>query len=193
MEKLKIKHREFEIIEEKSENSFIGVFKDKKYYINKFLPHTEAGDELCYSVSRIKTSGIKAPKLFLLDRKNGYVVREFIEGINVMNIIAESDLSEDIYRQLFLNAYMAKVNRMTLNYEIDKWILKNDELYYVYPHFINYDEEKDLAKRYLRLWFNTKELVQFLDKHELSFDKSRLKDEYTTNKEIVLMTVKHYR
>lgn len=193
MESIKIKHRLFEIVEQRSETSFIATFKNKKYFINKYEPHTEAGDELSYSVSRIKSSGIKAPKLFIRDRKNGYVVREFIEGQSVMSLIAEKDLDEEIYRQLFVNAYMAKLNRMTLNYEIDKWILKDGELYYVYPHFIIYDEEKDLLKRYLRLWFNTKELIQFLDKHDLSFDKTRLKDEYTTNKEIVLMTIKHYR
>lgn len=193
MESIKIKHRLFEIVEQRSETSFIATFKNKKYFINKYEPHTEAGDELSYSVSRIKSSGIKAPKLFIRDRKSGYVVREFIEGQSVMSLIAEKDLDEEIYRQLFVNAYMAKLNRMTLNYEIDKWILKDGELYYVYPHFIIYDEEKDLLKRYLRLWFNTKELIQFLDKHDLSFDKTRLKDEYTTNKEIVLMTIKHYR
>lgn len=193
MESIKIKHRLFEIVEQRSKTSFIATFKNKKYFINKYEPHTEAGDELSYSVSRIKSSGIKAPKLFIRDRKNGYVVREFIEGQSVMSLIAEKDLDEEMYRQLFVNAYMAKLNRMTLNYEIDKWILKDGELYYVFPHFIIYDEEKDLLKRYLRLWFNTKELIQFLDKHDLSFDKTRLKDEYTTNKEIVLMTIKHYR
>ena len=193
MLELKIKRKLFEIIEEKSSTSFIGVFKNKKYYINKYEPHTEAGEELAFSVSRIKSAGIKSPKLFLLDKKNGYIVREYIEGESVMELISKSDLSEDIYHQLFLNEYMAKINRMTLDYEPDKWILSNGTLYYVYPHFIIYDEEKDLVKRYLRLWFNTKELIQFLSKHGLSFDKTRLKDEYTTNKEIVLTTVKHYR
>ena len=193
MEEIKIKHHIFNKIEQISENSFIGVFKNKKYYINKFEPHTESGDEISYSVSRIKSAGIKSPKLFALDKKHGYIVREFIEGESVMEMIAKTDLPEDIYHKLFINAYMAKINRMTLNYEPDKWIVKDNELYYVYPHFIIYDEEKDLVKRYLRLWFNTKELVQFLNKHDLSFDKTRLKDEYVTNKEIVLMTVKHYR
>ena len=193
MTELIIRHRAFNIIEQKSNTSFIGVFKGKKYYINKFVPHTEAGEELCYSTLRIKSAGIKAPKVLLIDKKNGYVVREYLEGESVMEIISREDLSEDIYHQLFINAYMAKTNRMTLNYEIDKWIMKDGVLYYVYPYFIIYDEEKDLIKRYLRLWFNTKELIQFLSKHDLSYDKARLKDEYTTNKEIVMMTIKHYR
>ena len=194
MSEIKIKHRTFEIIEEISENEFIATRKGKKYYINKFVPGSEAGLELCYSCLRIYSAAVKAPMLYLTDKKGGYVVREYIEGgEKLIDIISREELSEDIYKQLFLNASLAKRNKITINYEPDKWVLKDGTLYYVYPHFIEYDEEKDLIKRYLRLWFNTKELVQFLNKNGRTFDKNRLKDEYTTNKEIVLMTIKHYR
>ena len=88
---------------------------------------------------------------------------------------------------------MAKSGRMTLNYSPDKWIISNGVLYYVYPWFINYNPKEELSEKYLRLYFNTKELAEFLDKNGVFYDKSRIKDEYSTNKEMVLMTVKYYR
>ena len=193
METIKIKHRIFEKNADISENSFIASHKGKKYQILKFEPKTESGMELAYSVKRISSANISAPKLYLLDKKEGYVVRELLEGETVMRYISRQDLPEKIYEQLFNNQYIAKTNRMTINYDIDKWIIKNDTLFYMYPHFIEYNEEKDLIKRYIRLWFKTKELVQFLGKNGLSFDKNRLSDEYATNKEIVLMTCKYYK
>ena len=158
-----------------------------------FEPKSDAGNELIYSCTRINSAGIKAPRLRWIDKKLGYVVRDYIEGVSVMEMISKGELDEDIYHQLFLNAYLAKINTMTLNYEPDKWVMSDGTLYYIYPHFILFDEEKDLVKHYLRLWFATKELVQFLSKNGLTFDAKRLKDEYTTNKGIVLMVCKHYR
>ena len=193
MSEIKIKHRLFEIIEETGSDSFIGVYKGNEYEILKFDYHTEKGAALLYALTRIKSSGVKAPKLFWVDKKAGYIVRELLVGETVMDYIAKQDLSDDLYRQLFLNEYLAKVNQMTLNYEIDKWIIVNNTLYYTFPEFIRYNEEKDLVKRYIRLWFNTKELSQFLANHGLSYDKTRLKDELSTNKDIVLMVCKHYR
>ena len=193
MEMIKIKHREFEIIETLSNNSFIGVYKDKKYFIKKYEPHSQEGNEITYAMRKISTSGVSSPKLKWIDNKLGYAVREYIEGRPISEVIASGDLSEDIYKQLFDNAYLAKLNKMTLNYEIDKWILAEDKLVYVYPMFIAYKKEKDLVDHYIRLWFNTKELNEFLTKLGIFYDKSRLKDEYLTNKEVVLMVCKYYR
>lgn len=193
MSEIKIKHRIFEKVKDLSDESFLATYKDKEYEVFKFDYKTEAGDALMYALTRIKNSGVKAPKLFLIDKKAGYAVREYLEGESVMELLSKENLSEDLYKQIFQNAYYAKVNGMTLNYEPDKWIIKDNTLYYMLPQFITYNEEKDLVKKYLRLWFPTKELAQYLANHNLSFDRTRLKEELATNKEIVLIVCKYYR
>ena len=82
---------------------------------------------------------------------------------------------------------------MTLDYEPDKWMLVDGKLYYIYPSFIMYSKEKDLADKYIRLWFNTKELANYLAKLGVFYDKSRLKEDFQTNKQIVLTVCKYYR
>lgn len=193
MSEIKIKHRIFEKVKDLSDESFLATYKDKEYEVFKFDYKTEAGDALMYALTRIKNSGVKAPKLFLIDKKAGYAVREYLEGENVMELLSKENLPEDLYKQIFQNAYYAKVNGMTLNYEPDKWIIKDNTLYYMLPQFIIYNEEKDLVKKYLRLWFPTKELAQYLANHNLSFDRTRLKEELATNKELVLIVCKYYR
>ena len=193
MSEIKIKHRIFEKVRDLSDESFLATYKGQEYEVFKFDYKTEVGDALMYSLMRIKNAGIKAPKLFWIDKKAGYAVREYLQGESVMELISRENIPEDLYRQLFLNEYLAKVNRMTLNYEPDKWIIKDGTLYYMLPQFIIYNEEKDLVKKYLRLWFPTKELAQYLANHNLSFDKTRLKEELATNKEMVLMVCKFYK
>ena len=193
MDSIKIKHRIFEKVKDLTDDSFLATYKGQEYEVFKFDYKTEAGDALMYSLMRIKNAGIKAPKLFWIDKKAGYAVREYLQGESVMELISRENIPEDLYRQLFLNEYLAKVNKMTLNYEPDKWIIKDGTLYYMLPQFIIYNEEKDLVKKYLRLWFPTKELAQYLANHNLSFDRTRLKEELATNKEMVLMVCKFYK
>ena len=193
MEQIKIKHRLFEKVEDLSESSFIAARKDKKYEVIVFDYSSEQGSKLLYSLSRIYNSGIKSPKIFYVDKKAGYIVRELVQGENMMNFISKQDITEDIYKALFNNRYIAKVSSLTLNYEPDKWVLCDNCLYYMGTEFIPYDESKDLVHKYMRLWFNTKELAQYLTNNNLPYDKTRIKDEYSTNKEIVLMTVKYYK
>ena len=82
---------------------------------------------------------------------------------------------------------------MTLNYEPEKWMLVNNELYYLSLMTIRYQKPKDLVDRYIRLWFNTNELAKYLKDLGKNYDKSRIKNDFSTNKEIVLMTCKYYR
>ena len=193
MSEIKIKHRIFEKIKDLSEDSFLATYKGQEYEVFKFDYKTEAGDALMYALNRIKNSGVKAPKLFWIDKKAGYAVREYIEGSSALDLLSKENLSEDLYNQLFKNEYLAKINGMTLNYEPDKWIIKDNTLYYILPQFIIYNEEKDLVKKYLRLWFPTKDLAQYLANRNLSFDKTRLKEELATNKELVLLVCKYYK
>ena len=193
MSEIKIKHRIFEKVRDLSDESFVATYKGKEYEVFKFDYKTEAGDALMYALNRLKNSGVKAPKLFWIDKKAGYAVREYLEGENVLKLLSKENLSEDLYKQLFLNEYYATASGMTINYEPDKWIIKDNTLYYMLPQFIVYSEDKDLVKKYIRLWFPTKELAQYLEKHNLSFDRARLKEELATNKELVLLVCKYYK
>ena len=185
--------KKYEVVEKLDDNTFLAVCKNKKFLVRTFEYVPEDGQELEYSLTRIKSSAIKAPKLELFDRKNKYAIIEYIEGESMAKYLSKHELNDDIYKQLFDTAYFAKMARITLNYEPDRWLLSEGKLYYVYPHILEYNEQKDLVKHYIRLWFNTKELSQFLNEKGLDFDKTRIKDEYTTNKEILLKTVSFYR
>ena len=193
METVKIKHKEYQITQIISDDKYIGSYKDKKYLLRKFDYSSEEGKALLYNIKKLINNGVKVPKLIAVDKKAGFLVSEYIEGITAMEYLSKQDFSEDLFDQLFKINHMAKSGRMTLNYSPDKWIIREGELYYVYPWFINYNPKEELSEKYLRLYFNTKELAEFLDKNGVFYDKSRIKDEYSTNKEMVLMTVKYYR
>lgn len=193
METIKIKHREFEKLEDINENQFIGLFKGKKYFITHFDPSSEEGKQYIYLLQRITNTGIRTPKLRWLDKKLGYSVREYLEGERADVVLSKGELPEKIYEDLFFNNYMARMSHMTLDYSPHNFLVVGDMLYYVIDDFIIFDKKKDLVDNYIRLWFDTKQLAEYLAKNGLSYDKKRIKDDYSTNKSIVLMTCKYYR
>lgn len=193
MENIKIKRKLFEIKEEISLDMFVGEYKGKLYEICKYDPNSTEDKDLIFSIKKINSSGVKSPKLVIVDKKTGYYVREKLNGEKCSDFLAREDFTDELYEKLFKTSYVARTSQMTLNYEPDKWMIVNGELYYTYPIFIRYQKEKDLAEHYIRLWFNTKELANFLGKIGVSYDKNRIKAEYLTNKEIVLKVCKFYR
>lgn len=193
MEIIKACHKEYEVKQIISDGIFKCERKGKMFLIRKFIPYSPDGQALCFQIKKVTNVGIKTPKLIGVDKKNGYTISQFIDGEKLIDILSREDIKEEILQQLFLNAYMAKVNKMTLNYEPDKWILSGNVIYYTYPYYIKYDDKKDLATHYLPLYFNTKELAEFMKKKDVFYDKKRIKPTYDSNKEMVLATCKYYR
>ena len=72
-------------------------------------------------------------------------------------------------------------------------MLVDDRLIYVGTYCEKYDPRFDFTKGKMREWFMTKELAAFYEKNGVLFDKKRLKDEFSANKEMVLMTCKYYQ
>ena len=52
METVKIKHREYQIVETVSDNSFIAERKDNKYFVRKFVPKSDEGNGLTYALEK---------------------------------------------------------------------------------------------------------------------------------------------
>lgn len=193
MNSLKIGFKEYEIINIISEDKYILSNKDKKFLLRKFDKETDDGRHLRYCIKRISSDGIKAPKLIKISSRKGYILSEYIEGETALDFLSKQDFTDDLFNQLFLICHIAKSNKMTLNYAPENFVIKDGKLYYIYPYFTDYDPAEDLSNKYLKLYFNTKELAKHMEKNHVFYDKTRIKDEFTTNKEIVMMTVKYYR
>ena len=107
--------------------------------------------------------------------------------------LSKQDMTEELYDQLFKNAYYAKMSGMTISYSPNDWGLYNGSLFYLGETFSVFKKEEDLVDKSLRLWFNTRELSEFMKNNGVFYDKNRIKGEYEVNKEIVLMACKYYR
>ena len=192
MNTLKIKHKEYDVIELISNNIYKCSLKNKTYIISKLDVNDINYREILFMINKLKNSGVSQPKIFAIDKKQGYVVREYLEGTSLFDYILDSDFDENIYKQVYLNSYYARAAGINLDFNLKAWTLVDNKLYYTSLYCEKYDQNNDFTKKMVRQWFLSDELAKYYEKNGVLLDKSRIKDENTVNKEMVLMTCKYY-
>lgn len=195
METLIIKRKEFEIIEQINENCYKVSRKGKDYFVKKFEPKSDEYNDYVYAANRIKSALVLAPRIRLTDKKNGYVVSDYITGQTVLEYLCENDPTDDdpIYKNIFITTHLARVNGIVLNCKPNNWIITKNGLVYMKHVFDVYSKDKDFTQTDIKLWFLTRELARFANDRGYVFNVNRLKDEYLTNKRMVLITCKYYQ
>lgn len=186
-----LKKKPVEIIETLGGKSFKVNFKNKIYFMKKFEDKNQF-ENFINRLKYLRNSGILVPKLILKDKKQFIVLTEFIDGINPFDALIEGPLDEVYYKNIFHIAFRSKFEGLNLNFKPDNFLLNNDKLIYISTEFKKYKEEENFINTDMKLWFYTKEFGAYLNSKDLDVDSSRIKPEYESNKEIVLITIKYY-
>ena len=165
----------------------IGIFdlSDKKYEKKLFK-------NLVALFKYIGRSNLSVPKLITIDKVNQVILREKVEGKNVLQMLGESDLEESVYQQLFFLFGCAKKMGLNLEYNPKHYLYVENRLIYIGFTFDEYSEKKDLINNGIMLWYYTSEVVPELEKIGFKRDPKRLKPRGEQNKEIVLSVYKYY-
>ena len=192
MEEIKIGFKNYKVISSLSDDSFIVENKNKKYLIRDLHGNLKEFYHIIDSYKRFLNTGIKHPKVKGKDKKRGLLLIEYIDGRNVMEMLIEKDLPEIIYEKIFFLAYMARVEHKALNFNPSLYVFDGKEIYYMNEELYEFNDETKFINKGIRLWFYTKEFVELLKEKGLESDKSRIKEDYAINKQIVLMTCKYY-
>ena len=193
MEYILVKKTNYEIVE-KINSYLIRVRHDEKMYlVYDFSYNPELFLDFKFAYKRLKSSGVSIPNVYELDKKSYRAVTEDIKGPTVLDMLREKDLDEKIIEQAFILNYKARINRLRLNFDPINFIYKDNKLYYTPFTFTQYEREEDFTQKEFRLWFYTAEFKNYLIEKGLPVDKSRIKNEYERNKEIVLLVVKYFR
>jgi len=195
MEKIIVKRKEFEIVSQISEHSYKVSYKGKYYWLRRFTDNPEAYDEFVYGATRLFNAGVPSPKIFRLDNKSLDVVMTYLGEETVFDMLCKGPLEECVYEALYKSNYMAKVNKMLLRFQPDKWMYVDGRCYYI---AYVYDELNEKNKNYLvdkgiRYWYYTKEFKELVKEKGRSVDESYFKSDFNTNKEILLTACKYFK
>ncbi|MCD8195281.1 MAG: hypothetical protein LUD22_03205 [Coprobacillus sp.] len=188
-----IKKKEYEVQEELDENSAVVTRKGKTYFFKDYSEDEEAYKKWDKTYDRLRNTGIRYPKVFVNDNKQRKILMEYIPGETCLDTLMKGDLDDDTYEEIFLMACYARHENYTLDYDPSCFKMYKGKMYYLGFRLYPYEEKDAFQLSGIRWWVYTKDLVELLKKKDLPQDLSRLKPEFETNKDVVLLTVKHYR
>ncbi|MCD8209592.1 MAG: hypothetical protein LUC31_02100 [Coprobacillus sp.] len=193
MQEVTVKGKVYQIDEVVDNHHYIVSRKGKKYFLRDYRVFNSGYTDFELTLKKINITGIIVPKVIAMDKKNKLVLTQYIPGTTCLEDICQGELTEDHYNGIFLQARYAKVEKYVLNFSPENFKLYNGKVYYLKYDVFPYDDSKAFQLNDIYLWVYSKQLVKLLESKGMPVDKSRLKDEYLTNKETVLLVVQYYR
>ena len=189
---IEIKRKEFEVVQKLGEHSYKVQRKDKFFFLKKYN-NKEDFRKFVDQQHRLKITAIDIPKVYLFDKNQMISVVEFIEGETMLEYLSKQSLeNEDIIKRLFLDEWYMRREKLRIDFLPEHYIYNGKKLVYLPYTFGNIEPGYNFTMKDLKLWFDTKELKEYLESKGYNPDAKRFSNEYLTNKQMALMTVKYY-
>ena len=192
-EEIEVKRKVFAVVEKLGEHSYKVERKGSFFFLKKFENDSAKFDAFCEAEHRLRVSGVINPKCHIYDKKTMIAVVDYIEGENCLETLLNGSLPEPIIEQLFKTFWYAKNDKMALDYHPENFKYYKDKLYYLPFRVFKYTSNEPFVQQDLRLWFFTREFVNYCRSIGIDPGTENIKSDYETNKGIALMTVKYYR
>ena len=109
---------------------------------------------------RLKDAGIKIPELYEIDEKNERILKEYLDGPTIVEIIKSGSMKEDYLCQVL--DMTKKVYRANLNidYYPTNFIVQDEVLYYVDYECNSYMDEWNFENWGIKYWSKTEDFVK---------------------------------
>ena len=93
-----------------------------------------------FDYTRLSEAGIRIPKMLDIDIPNERIVKEYIEGPTVMELVNQGPLSEDIIGQAREMSEKAKKVGLNIDYYPTNFVVQDGLIYYIDYECNPYDE-----------------------------------------------------
>lgn len=146
------------------------VEKDGEQYVLKQIHHEpcdyyQFGDKLhseLQDYEQLRAVGIRMPRLLEVDTVQERILKEYIEGDTVLELVAQDRLPEESISQLHQMCAALYSAELNIDYFPTNFVLQQGVLYYVDYECNPYDEKWDFEHWGCRYWSKTPELLAYL-------------------------------
>ncbi|MEQ3340105.1 hypothetical protein [Clostridium butyricum] len=147
-----------------------GVYYVLKQIHHEPCPYYKFGDKIQSELNdydRLKKIGIRMPLMIDVDIKEERILKEFIEGDTIFDIILNDRMKEcyiDDVKEMCRVLYALKTN---IDYFPTNFVAKDDVLYYIDYECNDYMEEWNFDNWGVKYWSKTKEFIDYLENVKL--------------------------
>ena len=171
--KLAVNEKEYEILrllgKGKGGYSYLASHGTQKYVLKQI--HHEPCDYYQFGnkieaelndYNRLREIGIKIPAMIDIDLKNERILKEFIDGDTIYELILQDKMKSAYVDQLHDMCHLLYAAHTNIDYFPTNFVVQNDELYYIDFECNAYMEEWNFENWGIKYWSKTPEFLQYV-------------------------------
>lgn len=175
-EKIYVNEKEYDIIRllGKGKGGYSYLASDgKQNYVLKQIHHEPCdyysfGNKIQSEINdynRLKEVGINIPLLLDADIKNERILKEYIEGETVYELILKDNPLEGCLEQLRGMCTLLYAANINIDYFPTNFVVQNGKIYYIDYECNEYSEEWNFENWGVKYWSKTPEFLQYVREH----------------------------
>ena len=114
---------------------------------------------------RLKQAGIRIPAMIAIDEKTERIVKEYIEGDTVFDLVKSGQSAAPYLEQVREMAEKARAAGLNIDYFPTNFVIRDGLIWYVDYECNEYMDEWNLENWGIRYWSRTPEFDEYLAQH----------------------------
>ena len=177
METLTVNGTEYEIVKllgkGKGGYSYLAC-KDGRKYVLKQIHHEpcsyyQFGDKIQSEINdykRLAGLGIRMPAMLDVDIENERILKEYIEGDIIFDLVLEDRMQTDYIDQLKAMCVLLYPAKTNIDYFPTNFVVNNGLIFYVDYECNDYMEEWNFENWGIKYWSKTPDFLQYVKEHK---------------------------
>lgn len=114
---------------------------------------------------RLKEIGIRIPAMFDVDVKNERILKEYIDGNTIYELVLQDKMKSAYVDQLRNMCDLLYAAHTNIDYFPTNFVVQNEEIYYIDFECNDYMEEWNFENWGIKYWSKTPEFLQYVKEH----------------------------
>ena len=112
---------------------------------------------------RLLSAGIRIPKMIDIDIEHERIVKEFIDGETIFDMVKNDVSVEPYMQQIRAMAEQAKSAGLNIDYFPTNFVVQDGLIYYIDYECNNYMDEWNFENWGIKYWSKTSEFIEYLN------------------------------
>jgi len=155
----------------KGGNSYLATYEGKNVVFKSM--HYEPNDTYTFESNKLQSElrdykimkkvGIALPTLIFYDDEQQYLIKEYIDGPTIAEIVGKGELKDSHIIQMFEICKLLYAEGLNVDYFPTNFVVEDERLYYIDFECNKYMEEWDFENWGIYFWSNVDGMAKFIE------------------------------
>lgn len=169
--------KEYEIIKllgkGKGGYSYLASDGDNRYVLKKIhhepCDYYQFGNKIEAEITdykRLTEIGIRMPKMIDVDVENECIIKEYIEGDTIYDMVLNDKMEKSYIKQVYEMCNVLYKSNTNIDYFPTNFVVQQGKIYYIDYECNDYMEEWNFENWGIKYWSKTDEFNKYVDEHK---------------------------